>query len=134
MNQHTILATRLGDLTVVRNTEAVVGLYFPHHWYRPGPDTFGPRTDEGFDEVARQLQEYPAGDRRIRGGVSAAWCQVAVAGFEQAVEAVAQKAGRERSQQPGAVGGAGHRTEDRVQPLRLLRAGQHRGLQQEDTD
>jgi hypothetical protein len=26
--------------------------------------------------------------------VSAAWCQVAVAGFEQAVEAVAQKAGR----------------------------------------
>jgi methylated-DNA-[protein]-cysteine S-methyltransferase len=64
MNQHTILATRLGDLTVVRNTEAVLGLYFPHHWYRPGPDTFGPRTDEGFDEVAGQLQEYLAGDRR----------------------------------------------------------------------
>jgi methylated-DNA-[protein]-cysteine S-methyltransferase len=64
MNQHTILATRLGDLTVVRNTEAVVGLYFPHHWYMPGPDTFGPRTDEGFDEVARQLQEYLAGVRR----------------------------------------------------------------------
>lgn len=64
MNQHTILATRLGDLTVVRNTEAVVGLYFPHHWYRPGPDTFGPRTDEGFDEVARQLQEYLAGGLR----------------------------------------------------------------------
>lgn len=64
MNQHTILATRLGDLTVVRNAEAVVGLYFPHHWYMPGPDTFGPRTDEGFDEVARQLKEYLAGGRR----------------------------------------------------------------------
>ena len=56
MNQHTILATRLGDLTVVRNAEAVVGRYFPHHWYMPGPDTFGPRTDEGFDEVERQTQ------------------------------------------------------------------------------
>jgi methylated-DNA-[protein]-cysteine S-methyltransferase len=64
MNQHTILATRLGDLTVVRNAEAVVGLYFPHHWYMPGPDTFGPRTDEGFDEVAWQLKEYLAGGRR----------------------------------------------------------------------
>jgi methylated-DNA-[protein]-cysteine S-methyltransferase len=42
MNKHTILATRLGDLTVVRNAEAVVGLYFPHHWYMPGPDTFVP--------------------------------------------------------------------------------------------
>ena len=64
VNQHTILATRLGDLTVVRNAEAVVGLYFPHHWYRPGPDTFGPRTDEGFDEVERQLNEYLAGGRQ----------------------------------------------------------------------
>jgi hypothetical protein len=64
MNQHTILATRLGELTVVRNAEAVVGLYFPHHWYMPGPETFGRRCDEGFDEVARQLKEYLAGGRR----------------------------------------------------------------------
>lgn len=64
MNQHTILATRLGELTVVRNAEAVVGLYFPHHWYTPGPETFGRRCDEGFDEVARQLKEYLAGGRR----------------------------------------------------------------------
>jgi O-6-methylguanine DNA methyltransferase len=28
------------------------------------PDTFGPRTDEGFDEVARQLRKYLAGGRR----------------------------------------------------------------------
>lgn len=64
MNQHTILATRLGELTVVRNAEAVVGVYFPHHWHMPGPETFGPRTDEGFDEVARQLKDYLAGVRR----------------------------------------------------------------------
>ena len=36
----------------------------PHHWCMPGPETFGPRTDEGFDEVARQLKDYLAGGRR----------------------------------------------------------------------
>ena len=50
----------------MRNAEAVVGLYFPHHWYIPAPDTFGPRSDEGFDEVARQLKEYLAGGRGVR--------------------------------------------------------------------
>lgn len=64
MNEHTILTTRLGDLTIVRNAEAVVGLYFPHHWYMPGPNTFGLRADEGFDGVARQLEEYLAGERQ----------------------------------------------------------------------
>lgn len=63
MNEHTVLATRLGDLTVVRNGDDVVGLYFPHHWHKPAQETFGPRTDEGFDEVARQIEEYLAGDR-----------------------------------------------------------------------
>jgi hypothetical protein len=28
------------------------------------PETFGPGTDEGFDEIARQLKEYLAGGRR----------------------------------------------------------------------
>jgi hypothetical protein len=51
MNQHTILATRLGDLTVVRNAEAVVGLYFPHHWYMPGPDTAAAVPPAGTDPV-----------------------------------------------------------------------------------
>ncbi|HYQ63474.1 methylated-DNA--[protein]-cysteine S-methyltransferase [Actinophytocola sp.] len=60
---HTILPTRLGELTIVRDGEAIVGLYFPHHWYPPDPSTFGPRTEEGFGEVVTQLQEYLAGDR-----------------------------------------------------------------------
>ena len=64
MTEHTILATRLGNLTIVRDADAVVGLYFPHHWYRPDPATFGPRTDTGFEDVSSQLEEYLAGERR----------------------------------------------------------------------
>ncbi len=60
---HTILPTRLGELTIVRNEEAIVGLYFPHQWYRPDPSMFGPRVDTGFDEVTTQLEEYLAGER-----------------------------------------------------------------------
>jgi methylated-DNA-[protein]-cysteine S-methyltransferase len=60
---HTVLATSLGELTVVREEEAVTGLYFPRHWPRPDRTAFGPRRDEGFTEVARQLGEYLAGDR-----------------------------------------------------------------------
>ena len=61
--QHTILATRLGELTIVRDGEALTGLYFPRHWYRPSPASFGRRTDQGFGEVARQLGEYLDGTR-----------------------------------------------------------------------
>jgi methylated-DNA-[protein]-cysteine S-methyltransferase len=62
-NEHTVLGTRLGDLTIVRDGEALVGLYFPHHWYRPDPATFGPRAGHGFGAVTRQLDEYLAGTR-----------------------------------------------------------------------
>jgi methylated-DNA-[protein]-cysteine S-methyltransferase len=60
---HTVLATRLGDLTVVRDEGALTGLYFPRHWPRPDRAAFGPRSDEGFEDVARQLDEYLGGDR-----------------------------------------------------------------------
>src|SRR5262249_61573212 len=62
---HTVLATRLGMVTVVREEEALTGLYFPRHWPRPNRTAFGPRTDEGFEDVARQLGEYLDGDRRL---------------------------------------------------------------------
>jgi len=39
-------------------------LYFPHHWYRPGPATFGERVQTGFGEAERQLAAYFAGDRQ----------------------------------------------------------------------
>ena len=60
---HTTLTTSLGELTVVREDEALTGLYFPRHWPRPDRTAFGPLDDEGFEDVARQLGEYLAGDR-----------------------------------------------------------------------
>src|SRR3984957_6993630 len=60
---HTVLATSLGELTGVQEEGAVTGLYFPRHWPRPDKTAFGPRSDEGFEEVARQLGEYLDGER-----------------------------------------------------------------------
>src|SRR5947207_3588979 len=62
---HTVLETRLGLVTVVREGEALTGLYFPRHWPRPDRTAFGPRTDDGFEDAARQLGEYLSGDRRL---------------------------------------------------------------------
>ncbi len=61
--EHTVLATRLGDLTIVRDGAVLTGLYFPHHWYRPRPASFGPRSSAGFADVTRQLGEYLDGTR-----------------------------------------------------------------------
>ena len=60
---HSVLATGLGELTVVREETALTGLYFRRHWPRPDRTAFGPRVDDGFEDVARQLGEYLAGDR-----------------------------------------------------------------------
>ena len=56
--RHTVLGTRLGDLTIVRHGDSLTGLYFPHHWYKPDPATFGRWADDGFGDVADQLAEY----------------------------------------------------------------------------
>jgi methylated-DNA-[protein]-cysteine S-methyltransferase len=60
---HALLATSLGELTVVREDGALTGVYFPRHWPRPDRAAFGPRADAGFADVARQLGEYLTGDR-----------------------------------------------------------------------
>jgi methylated-DNA-[protein]-cysteine S-methyltransferase len=60
---HTVLATRLGELTIVREDGVLTGLYFPGHWPRPDRAAFGERADRGFEEAGRQLGEYLAGDR-----------------------------------------------------------------------
>jgi methylated-DNA-[protein]-cysteine S-methyltransferase len=62
---HTVLATTLGELTVVREGAAVTGLYFPRHWPRPDRAEFGPRSDEGFREVACQIGEFLGGERSV---------------------------------------------------------------------
>lgn len=61
--EHTMLASPLGELTLVRDGAAMVGLYFPHHWYMPARAGLGPRTDQGFGDIATQLEQYFAGRR-----------------------------------------------------------------------
>jgi len=60
---HTITDSPIGELTLVAEDGRLTGVYFPHHWYRPGPATFGDRDDAGFGTAKRQLAEYFAGDR-----------------------------------------------------------------------
>jgi methylated-DNA-[protein]-cysteine S-methyltransferase len=60
---HTTVTTALGELTLVRNADALRGLYFPRHWHGPSRVTFGPRRDDGFGEAIGQLDEYLAGQR-----------------------------------------------------------------------
>lgn len=65
--RHAVLDTPLGELTLVAEGDALTGLYFPHHWYRPVMDTFGPRVAADSDDVlapaCTQLTDYLAGDR-----------------------------------------------------------------------
>jgi methylated-DNA-[protein]-cysteine S-methyltransferase len=60
---HTTVPSPLGELTLVREDERMVGLYFAHHWYRPPRSSFGPRVEHGFDAVVAQLAEYFTGAR-----------------------------------------------------------------------
>lgn len=66
-NRHSVINTAIGEITVVADDAALIGLYFPHHWYPPAPDTIGPlvdaATDPLFSAVAEQLDEYLVGRR-----------------------------------------------------------------------
>ncbi len=61
---HTTIASKLGELTVVACRGAVVGLYFPSHWHRPDPASFGLCSDIGFDAVRDEIGQYLAGGRQ----------------------------------------------------------------------
>ncbi len=65
--RHAVIDGPLGELTLVAEGDALIGVYFRHHWYRPSIDTFGPRVDAGDDallaEARTQLDEFLAGDR-----------------------------------------------------------------------
>jgi methylated-DNA-[protein]-cysteine S-methyltransferase len=63
MTVHTTVDSPLGELTLVGDGSAVVGLYFDNHRRRPDLETFGRRVDAEFAEPARQLSEYFAGRR-----------------------------------------------------------------------
>ena len=66
--RHAVIGSPIGPLTIVRDDEGITGVYYPGHWTRPDPASFGPRADaaddRGFDAVIDQLGEYFAGQRR----------------------------------------------------------------------
>jgi methylated-DNA-[protein]-cysteine S-methyltransferase len=68
ITRHAVVDSVLGELTLVADCEALVGLYFTHHWYRPPTDTFGPEVDADSDAplaaALGQLTEYLSGGRR----------------------------------------------------------------------
>lgn len=59
--RHTITESPIGDLTLVADGDALIGLYFDGHKRTPRLPDLGPRVDDGFDEPVRQLGEYFAG-------------------------------------------------------------------------
>ena len=65
--RHAIVDTVLGELTLVAIDDAIVGLYFPHHWTRPSLETFGPRVDAHDDALlglaSTQVAAYLDGER-----------------------------------------------------------------------
>jgi methylated-DNA-[protein]-cysteine S-methyltransferase len=61
--KHTVIDSPIGELTVVAEDGALLGLYFVGRRHHPKPDAVGERTDEGFADVRRQLAEYFDGGR-----------------------------------------------------------------------
>jgi methylated-DNA-[protein]-cysteine S-methyltransferase len=65
--RHAVIDSPVGELTLVAEGGALIGVYFRHHWYRPSADTFGPRVDPHTDEVLAetqaQLDDYLSGGR-----------------------------------------------------------------------
>jgi methylated-DNA-[protein]-cysteine S-methyltransferase len=62
--EHTVADSPVGPLTLVRDGAALIGLYFDGHRRTPRLPDLGPRVDDDFDSVTRQLSEYFAGARR----------------------------------------------------------------------
>jgi methylated-DNA-[protein]-cysteine S-methyltransferase len=61
--RHTITDSPVGDLTLVADGDALVGLYFDGHKRTPRLTDPGPRADDGFGAAIRQLREYFDGER-----------------------------------------------------------------------
>ena len=61
--RHAVIDSPLGELTLVADGGALIGLYFRHHWYRPPAEAFGPRVDAKSDallaEAQAQLDRFP---------------------------------------------------------------------------
>jgi len=60
---HTTIDSPIGELILVAEDAALSGVYFPGHWTRPDPATFGERAEHRLEQVEQQLAEYFAGER-----------------------------------------------------------------------
>jgi methylated-DNA-[protein]-cysteine S-methyltransferase len=60
---HTTIESPVGELTLVAADGVLGGVYFPGHWYPPGRDVLGARSEAGFELAEAQLAEYFAGER-----------------------------------------------------------------------
>jgi methylated-DNA-[protein]-cysteine S-methyltransferase len=78
---HTTVDSPIGTLTLVADDGKLSGLYLPGHLRGPAVAQLGDADSHGFEEIARQLEEYFAGRR------TAFTVPVAPAGtpFQQAV-------------------------------------------------
>jgi methylated-DNA-[protein]-cysteine S-methyltransferase len=66
MNTHTVIDSPVGQLTLVAANGVLAGLYMEQQRRRPLEETFGLANADGepFAEVAAQLKDYFAGQRR----------------------------------------------------------------------
>ena len=62
--RHVVIGSPIGPLTGVRDDDGITGVYFPHHWTRPDPATFGPEVDAADDRGGAK------GHERCRGSTS----------------------------------------------------------------
>jgi methylated-DNA-[protein]-cysteine S-methyltransferase len=62
--RHTVINSPIGPLTLVGEGAALLGLYFDGHLRTSRLTDHGPRVDDGFEAVEKQLGEYFAGTRR----------------------------------------------------------------------
>lgn len=65
--RHSVIDSALDELTLVAEPDALIGLYFRHHWRRPPEETFGRRVEAADDDLlaiaANQVVAYLAGTR-----------------------------------------------------------------------
>lgn len=65
--RHAVIATRIGELTLVATDDALVGVYYPGHWVGAERALLGDEVDVQADEfmsdVAAQFEQYLAGER-----------------------------------------------------------------------
>ncbi len=65
--RYAVVETPIGGVTLVAAGNALTGLSFPHHWYRPSTSLFGARVDAADDGLLSaamtQLAEYFRGCR-----------------------------------------------------------------------